>query len=61
VSNVRDGGAVIDNELLLTANGTINEVKHVAKSWFRGVVKNEPFTHKVTTTTMWKLTGQYQW
>lgn len=61
VSNVRDGGAVIDNEVLLTANGTINEVKHVSKSWFRGVVKTELFTHNVTTTTMWKLTGQYQW
>jgi hypothetical protein len=61
VSNVREGTAVIDNELLLTANGTINEVKNVAKSSFRGIVKNEVFTHNVTSSTMWKLTGQYQW
>lgn len=61
VSNVSEGAAAIDNEVLLTANGTINEVKNVTKSWFRGIVKNEVFTHNVTSTTMWKLTGQYQW
>lgn len=61
VSTVRDGRAVIDNELVLTANGTINEVKQVATCQFRSTVKNEAFTHNVTFATMWKLTGQYQW
>lgn len=61
LSTVRDGGAVVDNTLLLSSSGTINELTTVTKAWFRATVRAETFTHRITSTTQWKLTGQYQW
>ncbi|MCX6141278.1 MAG: DUF6263 family protein [Candidatus Kapabacteria bacterium] len=61
LSTVNDGGAIVDNTLTLSASGTINEVTTVTNAWFRAKILNEAFMHRITTTTQWKLTGQYQW
>ncbi|HLP27247.1 MAG TPA: DUF6263 family protein [Candidatus Didemnitutus sp.] len=61
LSAVKDGGAVVDNTLLLSSSGTINELTTVTKAWFLATVRAETFTHRITSTTQWKLTGQYQW
>ena len=61
IAVVQDGGAVVDNVLTLSTSGTINELTTITKSWFRASVRNEIFSHRATTTTQWKLMGQYQW
>jgi len=61
ITRVVDGGAVLDHSVQLTATGTIQDVTSAVSAWFKGSVLNEVFTQKVTSTTSWKLTGQYQW
>lgn len=61
LSTIDEGGAIVDNTLVLSASGTINEVTTITSAWFRAKILNEEFSHKMTTTTQWKLTGQYQW
>jgi len=61
VTQVLDGGAVVDNTLMLTSSGTINEVTCLVSAWMRARIHSEVFTQRITSTTLWKLTGQYQW
>jgi Family of unknown function (DUF6263) len=61
ISNLQEGKAVLDHTVELSSTGTINEVTSKVASWFRASVLNEIFTQNVTTTTSWKLTGQFQW
>lgn len=61
IASVLAGSAVVDNKLLLTSSGTINEVTCVSNAWIKLAVRSEVFTQRITTTTQWKLTGQYQW
>jgi hypothetical protein len=61
LSTIIDGHVITDNTLMLSTNGTINDVTMVSNAWIRARVKNETFTHRITSTTAWKLTGQYQW
>ncbi len=61
LSTVLDGYVITDNTLMLSTNGTINDVTMVSNAWIRARVKSEVFTHRITSTTAWKLTGQYQW
>jgi len=61
ISTVADGAAVVHHTMHLTTTGTIQDVTSAVQAWFRGKVLNEVFTQKITSTTSWKLTGQYQW
>ena len=61
ITRVADGAAVVDHTVTLSATGTIQGVTSAVSAWFRGEVLNEVFTQKITSTTSWKLTGQYQW
>ncbi len=61
ISRVTDGYVITDNTLQLSTNGTINDVTTISKAFLRARVKNEEFTHRITSTTQWKLTGQFQW
>ena len=61
VTKVEDGAAEVDHTVELSNTGAIENVRSVAKAWFRGKALNVRFTQETTSTTSWKLTGQYQW
>ncbi len=61
LSQLTEGRAVVDHHVDLSSAGTITEVTSKSAAWFRAKVLNEVFTQNVTTTTQWKLTGQFQW
>lgn len=61
LSQLREGRAIVEHSVELSSTGTINEVTTKAQAWFKATVLNETYTQNVTTTTNWKLTGQYQW
>ena len=61
VTTVQEGAAAVDHTMTLSSAGTINGVKSAVNAWFRGKAANQVFTHKIASTTTWKLTGQYQW
>lgn len=61
ISRLKDGKAVVDHTVTLTSQGTINAISSKVDAWFRAVAANEMFTQSVTSTTEWKLVGQYQW
>jgi len=61
ITTVAEGTAIVDHTVKLSATGTIQDVTSAVSAWFRGRVVNEVFTQKITSTTSWKLTGQYQW
>ncbi len=61
LSTVQGGYATVDNTLQLTTNGTIDELTTISKALVTARVSNETFTHAITSSTHWKLTGQYQW
>lgn len=61
ITTVLDGEAIVDNTIQLAATGSLNEVSSRVRARFRGKAYNEIFTNTITSTTTWKLTGQYQW
>lgn len=61
VTRVMEGAAEVDHSIQLSTAGTINFVSSKVKAWFTGSAANHTFTHKITSTTTWNLTGQYQW
>lgn len=61
LAKVVAGSTTINNTLLLSTAGTINEFTSIAKGTLQLVAGREPFTQNTTTTLQWKLLGQYQW
>lgn len=61
IATVLDGKAIVHHTVDLASTGSINKVVSNANATFRARAYNEVFTHVVSSTTTWKLTGQYQW
>lgn len=61
ISRLKDGKAVVDHTVSLTSQGTIDTISSKVDAWFRASTANEEFTQAVTSSTEWKLVGQYQW
>lgn len=61
ISRLTDGKAIVDHTVTLTSQGTINAISSKVDAWFRATAANEAFTQTSTSTTEWKLVGQYQW
>ncbi len=61
ISRLKDGKAAIDHTVTITSQGTINAISSKVDAWFRAAAENEEYTQAVTSTTEWKLVGQYQW
>ncbi|MDZ4744393.1 MAG: hypothetical protein SGJ05_00140 [bacterium] len=61
ISRLTDGKAVVDHTVTLTSQGTINAISSKVDAWFRATAATEVYTQAVTSSTEWKLVGQYQW
>jgi len=61
ISQLTDGRAVVDHTVTITSQGTINAISSKVDAWFRAAAQSEVYTQAVTSTTEWKLVGQYQW
>lgn len=61
LATVMDGSVVINNTVLLSTAGTINDFTSVIKGKMLLQAGREPFQQNTTTTFQWKLLGQYQW
>jgi len=61
LAKVVDGTITLNNTLLLSTAGTVNEFTSVISGITSLVAGREPFTQKTTSTLQWKLLGQYQW
>lgn len=61
VATVLDGSVLVNNTILLSSAGTINDFTSVIKGKLRLKAGREPFEQSTTTTYQWKLVGQYQW
>lgn len=61
ISRLKDGKAVVDHTVTITSQGTINAISSKVDAWFRAAAENEVYTQAVTSSTEWKLVGQYQW
>lgn len=58
---VIDGSVTLNNTVLLSTAGTINEFTSILKGSSQLVAGREPFRQNITSTLQWKLLGQYQW
>jgi hypothetical protein len=58
---VIDGSVTVNNTVLLSTAGTINEFTSILKGSSQLVAGREPFRQNTTSTLQWKLLGQYQW
>jgi len=61
VSTVTEGTAIVDHVTSMTTQGVLNDIVSKVTARFRATVGKEDYTHDVTSTTTWKLIGQYQW